>query len=436
MWIIELATVAVMIGFNGVFAAYEIALASAGFAQLDQLAREGRRGANSALRMKRRIEASLTVVQLGITLVGAVAAATGGVGAAESIAPYLDEAGVAAPYSRLLALTMVVLPLTVVTIVFGELVPKVIALRNRETICLRLSPPMEWFARAVWPVVWLLESLVSLVVRLVVRRRKGEAETISEVTAFQELRSIAALARTWRIIGQREEGIIVGAARLPSTPVREILLPVEHISMLTADAPPDGALDAACQDMHTRFPVTEAAGDPQWIIGYVNFKDVVAQARSTSENGTLADIVRPLPEFTEEETVATCLETLIRRHHHIALIRDRERRVVGMITMEDVLEELVGEIHDEYDRLPSHLNRVRDGWIAGGNVTLERLRAETDIVLSPSDERPVHTINDWLAVRGDRPARRGDTVDLGDWQLQVRKVRRQLVQEVRLTKRS
>jgi len=435
MWIFEFGTVAVMIGFNGVFAAYEIALASAGFAQLDRLAREGRRGANSALRMKRRIEASLTVVQLGITLVGAIAAATGGVSGAESVEPILRNLGVPEPYARILALGTVVLPLTVFTIVFGELVPKVIALRNREAICLRLSPLMEWFARAVWPVVWVLESLVSLVVRLVHWGRADKSESISEATAFQELRSIAALARTWRIIGRREEGIIMGAARLPTTPIRDILLPVEHISTLPADDSPQSALDKACQDMHTRFPVTRQ-DDVQQIAGYVNFKDLVAQARGTVEGGTLADIVRPLPEFTEEETVATCLESLIRNHHHIGLVRGRGGEVVGMLTMEDVLEEMVGEIHDEYDRLPSHLNRITGGWIAGGNVTLDRLRDETGIEFPPSDERPAHTINDWLAVRFDRPLRRGDTIPLDQWQLEVRRVRRQLVQEVRLTRRA
>lgn len=435
MWILELATVALMIGFNGVFAAYEIALASVSFARLDAQAREGRRGADAALRMKRRIEASLTVVQLGITLVGAIAAATGGVGAGESIEPYLVAAGIPDPYARLLAIGAVVLPLTVVTIVFGELAPKILALRNRESICLRLSWLMEWFSRAVWPAVWLLESLVSLVVRLVTRGTSGQSDVVSEQSALQELRSIAALARAWRMIGRREEGIIMGAARLPNTPVRDIMLPAEHIVMLEAESSPHTALDKAGRDMHTRFPVTEAAGDPQRIIGYVNFKDVVVQARAADEGGTLRDILRSLPEFNAEETVATCLEQLIREHHHIAAIRDTDGDVRGMITMEDILEELLGEIHDEYDRLPSHLNRVGGGWIAGGAVTLDRLKAETGLVLSPSDERPVHTINDWLAGRFDRPLRRGETVDVEGYRIEVRKVRRQLVQEVRLSRR-
>ena len=154
MWTIELVVMACMIALNGVFAAYEIALASIGLARLDTLVQERRRGAAAAMRMKQGIEGSLAVVQLGITLVGAIAAATGGAGAEESIEPAMLEFGFSAAMARFLAVAVIVLPLTVVTIIFGELVPKVFALGNREWVCLRLSPLMEWFSWCVWPAVW------------------------------------------------------------------------------------------------------------------------------------------------------------------------------------------------------------------------------------------------------------------------------------------
>ncbi len=173
MWTIELVVMAAMIAFNSVFAAYEIALASVGLARLDTLVHEGRRGAASAMRMKQGMEASLAVVQLGITLVGAIAAATGGAGATESIEPLLRELGFSAGMSQFLAIATIVVPLTVVTIIFGELVPKVFALGNREWVCLRLSPVMEWFGICVWPAVWFLEGTTSLIVRLGERQWKG-----------------------------------------------------------------------------------------------------------------------------------------------------------------------------------------------------------------------------------------------------------------------
>ena len=170
MWTIELAVMATMIVLNSVFAGYEIALASVGLARLDTLVKENRRGALAAWRMKQDMEASLAVVQLGITLVAAIAAATGGAGAEESIAPGLQSLGLSPAAAEILAIAMVVVPLTVVTIIFGELVPKVFSLRNKEWVCLKLSRPMEWFAYSVWPAVRFFEGSVGLIMRWGERR--------------------------------------------------------------------------------------------------------------------------------------------------------------------------------------------------------------------------------------------------------------------------
>ncbi len=177
--------------------------------------------------------------------------------------------------ARFLAVAVIVLPLTVVTIIFGELVPKVFALGNREWVCLRLSPLMEWFSWCVWPAVWALETSVSLIVRVGERQWKGRRGDAS-APALQELRAIAALARTSRLIGRREEGIIVSAARLSSTTLEAIMLPVAYIRYLYVEDSLDEALAAARHDMHTRYPVTDRKEDPQRFIGYANFKDIVA----------------------------------------------------------------------------------------------------------------------------------------------------------------
>src|SRR6056297_3198802 len=216
MWTFELAVMFVMISLNSIFAAYEISLASISSGRLHGLRKEGRRGAEVASRMKDNIEGSLAVVQLGITLVGVIAAATGGAGAEELVEPVFLGWGVPAGFSQILAIASVVLPLTVATIVFGELVPKVFALRNKELVCLSLSPLMEWFAFSVRRAVWLLENSVSLIMRLA-----GFAgDDDDSKTAIQDLHGAAAFARISRLIGQREEGIIMSASRLSSTPVK------------------------------------------------------------------------------------------------------------------------------------------------------------------------------------------------------------------------
>ena len=146
--------------------------------------------------MKRKMEASLAVVQVGITLVGAIAAATGGAGAEESIEPVLLDLGMSGAAAQFLAIAIVVVPLMAVTITFGELVPKVFALRNKEWVCLRLSPVMEWFTYSVWFAVWLFETSVTLVMKCGERLGKpsSECRASSEEAALQELRAIAAKA--------------------------------------------------------------------------------------------------------------------------------------------------------------------------------------------------------------------------------------------------
>ena len=430
MWTIELVVIFFMILFNSIFAGYEIALASVGEGRLKALATQRRRGAAAALRMKQKIEASLAVVQLGITLVGATAAATGGAGAEEAIEPLLRDWGISVGVSQFLAIALVVAPLTVITIIFGELVPKVFALRNKEWVCLALSPPMEWFSYSVWPAVWFFETTVMSIMKWGERATKtpGDAETKME-SAIQELHGAAALARMSRIIGHREEGIIVSASRLASTPVGKIMLPAEYIDMLGADQTLAEALASAHQNMHTRYPVTEQLGDPQRIIGYVGLKDLVATQRHAPSDFAFRNLVRPIQIFDADSSVADCLEHLMRERHHMGLVQESPSKIIGMISLEDILEELVGEIHDEFDRIPSNISPIGQGWIAGGFVSVNDVREVTGIELRPLTEKPIYTLNDWIVERLDRPPRSGDTFDSDSCRVIVRKTRKVLVQE-------
>jgi putative hemolysin len=425
MWTVELAVMLLMIALNSVFAAYEISLASIGAGRLHSLREERKRGSEAAVRMKDNIEGSLAVVQLGITLVGVIAAATGGAGAEETFEPVLLRWGVPESFSQILAIAIVVVPLTIVTIVGGELVPKVFALRNKELVCLTLSPIMEWFSISVKPAVWFLESAVSWIMSL---GRKSASES-DEDGAIQELHGAASYARISRLIGQRQEGIILSASLLSSIPVKKITLPSEHIEMLVADQSLSDALISAHQNMHTRYPVTEEAGNAQRIIGYVNFKDIVANMKFMSQSASIRKLIRHLVTFAADAPVSDCMERLIRDRSHIALVKDQAEAIIGMITLEDIIEELVGEIHDEFDRIPMHLNRAGDGWIAGGFVSLNQLREVAGIVLPPIGDKPLYTLNDWVVESLGRPPKGGDLVNSDYCKIVVRKTRNVMVLE-------
>jgi len=436
MFVYELVVILAMLAFNAVFAAYEMALASISRARLAALLHDRRKGAVDAVYMKDRMEASLAVVQVGITVVGAVAAATGGAGVQEQFSPYLQQQwGLSKTPADVVALVILVVPLTFVTIVFAELVPKMIALHNNDWVVLRLSPPMRVLSRLAYPIVWITEATVKGVVRLL--PHQGGAPSGAKSQWLHELRAAVSLARASKLLGEREEKIVLSAAQMSARPVGEIVIPAADMSMIYVGSSLMEALVQAHLDMHTRYPVAESRDNPESFVGYVNFKDIVATLRIAPHEPSLRGILRPLVHFKSTATVAECLERLIHEHNHIAVVRDAEGRVVGIVTLEDILEELVGEIHDEYDRLPAHVVPTWHGWIVGGSLPLGKL---AEVMGSPLEMEagmlPTDTLNAWIARRLGRPARSGDLVRANGWQFVVRKVRRQAVVEAFVTRAS
>jgi putative hemolysin len=205
--------------------------------------------------------------------------------------------------------------------------------------------------------------------------------------------------------------------------------------MLHCDMSLGDSLVAAHLDMHTRCPITEQPGDPQSITGYVNYKDIVSQLRLSPHAPSLLAVMRPIPSLREEMSIATCLERMIHEHTHIALVRDRAGQVLGMVTLEDILEELVGEIQDEYDRLPTHIVAAGKAWVVGGGVSLVRLREQTGIDLaSYSTACEARNLNDWVNGQLGRRVEGGDLVERPGLRLMVRKLRRQKVLEAQLSR--
>lgn len=431
---LEWIVVGLMVLVNALFAAYEIALASVTKARLQALKEQGRFGAHSAIIMKDRIEKSLAVVQLGITIVGLIAGATSGATASESLSPVLQEFGWSERIADVIAIGLFVAPLTIATIVIGELVPKLFALRNKEWVCLTISPWVRGFAILAWPLVWLLEASATGLMNFTERlwSPKSSQESKTEAIELQELRAIASLARTSSLIGSREENIILGAARLASRTLQEISLPASQIHVLPLDSTLSECLIAAHMDMHTRFPVAKVKSDPQTIVGYVTFKDIVSVMRINPSEPTIAGILRSIPKLDQSLQISAALERLLREHTHIALVSDSTGTVTGMITLEDIVEELLGDIQDEYDMLPIHAVKSGQGWLVGGGISLGRLREITGIEFEQADAFP--NLNAWVSDRLGHLPIGGDVIEYQRWRVMVRKVRRQRVLEALLSR--
>jgi putative hemolysin len=430
----ELVVIIIMLVFNAVFAAYEMGLASISRARLAILFNERKKGAAEAAFMKDKMEASLATIQLGITMVGVVAAATGGAGVQETFVPYLQhELGISGTFSGILAIVLLIIPLTFVIIVFGELVPKMIALNNKEWIVLRLSPIMKVLSQAIHPVVSVIEITVKKVVGLLTLW--GGIEPSSRGQWLHELRAAVSLARTSQLMGEREEKIVLAAAHLSTHLVRDILMPAQDISMIYVGSSLPDALIRAHLDMHTRFPVCMRENDPQSIEGYVNFKDIVAALRVNPADPTIRGISRPIKKVNEDTPLSQLLETMIRERNHIVVVTSSEGAVLGMVTLEDIIEELVGEIEDEFDRLPTHIHPYGSScWIVGGGVSMGKVASAAGFDWSSKfGDGKVPTLAEWCVQQIGQTLKGGEVIESDNLRVVPRKFRRKKVSEAMVT---
>lgn len=429
----EILIIFLMLFVNAVFAAYEMALASISRARLFTLCHQKKRGAEEAAYMKERMEASLAVVQLGITLAGAIAAATGGAGAQESFTPFFTKIGIPSFYAEILSLVCLVIPLSALTIIFAELVPKMFALDNRESVCLALSPIMKMITRIANPIVSIFETIVKKV--MVLGAKKIKDESAIDKQSLHELTAAAALARTSRLIGAHEEKIVLSAAQLSQRKVTDIMLDVDYISMVPVTDSLSDALIKAHLDMHTRFPVCEKAGEPQTIIGYLNFKDIVNALKISPENPSIKNITRPIKKILAETPLSRALSEMMHEKAHIAIIVSKEQEVLGMIALEDIIEELVGEIEDEFDRLPTYVHPCGSGWIIGGAVSMRVVASTLGIELSlENSSEQTLTLTEWVAQKLGRDIEGGEVLSFDNISITVRKLRRRKLAEALVSK--
>jgi len=245
----------------------------------------------------------------------------------------------------------------------------------------------------------------------------------SQEAGILELREAASLARASRLIGALEEKIVGSAAQLSTRAVNEVMLPARDMAIIPEDVSLADALIRAHVHMHTRYPTCSGTCNPQTLTGYVNFKDIVSALKINPGDARLKNIVRPLPSIEGRTSLSEALGRMIRDNAHIARVTDEAGTVTGLVTLEDLLEELVGEIGDEYDRLPAYLHPLTASWIAGGGVLMETV-AQAVGVPAPGNLATKMPLAAWCEKRLGRPPGSDDLIQAEGLEVQVRKIRR------------
>jgi CBS domain containing-hemolysin-like protein len=380
----RLIVVAFFILATSFFVAAEFALVSVRETRIQQLIALGRPGARTALKLKHSIDEFLPAVQLGVTVAGLALGWIGEPSIAQIILNFESSWLRALPaHAELYAHTIaVILSFSLITyfeVLLGELVPKSLALQRAERIALAVAGPMDVFIRITRPIVKLLNTSASVVLRLFRAPLRGEGAVHSP----EELKLIATATRRMGLLPVFQEEIIHRAIELNHVTVREIMTPRGKIFSLPADMPLQLASARIVEEQHSRIPVYETSHGPEDLIGVVyskdvsrlmHFRTVALSMGGKGESGlTLRQVMRELTVVPETKLAIELLQEFQERRRHIAIVVDEFGSTVGLVTAEDVLEQVVGELEDEFDISRSPLLSTTGAMVLEGSTTLRDL---------------------------------------------------------------
>ncbi len=348
----EFLIILVLILANGFFAGSEIAVVSARKGRLEQQAEAGQRGAAAALELAENPNRFLSTVQVGITAIGTFAAAFGGASIAEVLETSLATIPWLAPYAGTVALGIVVLVITYLSLILGELVPKRLALQNAEGVAGRVAPVMRWLARRAGPVVSFLTFSTEIVLRLLGRHNVPEAPITED--------DIIALVREGAEEGtveKAEQELITSVFIFSDRTVRSLMTPRSQVIALEIDTPVGDILQAISRAGYSRIPVYEDTLDH--VLGVLHIKDLL-RIWGQVESVDLRPLLRPALYVIENQRAAVAFQQLKQSPMAMAMVLDEYGQVAGLITLEDMLEELVGDIAGESDMVEA-IRRREDG---------------------------------------------------------------------------
>ena len=386
--LVNILLVAFFLLLGGFFSGSEIALVSLREGQVKSLSQRGRRGQKVA-ELHADPNRFLAAVQIGVTLAGFLSAAFGASAFADDLAPVLRGWGVpdgpdadpgaqdAAYWIAFIAVTLVI---TYLSLVISELAPKRIALQRAERLSLLVAPTLDRVARASRPVIWLLSRSTDLVVRLFGVDPSATRDAISE----EELRDIVAAHET---LGREERQLIEDVFEAGERQLHEVMVPRTEVDFLDASMPVYKAVKLSSSNPHSRYPVVRGSHDE--VVGFVHVRDLFApEVAGTSVR--IGEIAREVKMMPGTKRVLSAMSEMRREGHHLAIVVDEYGGTDGIVTLEDLVEEIIGDIHDEYDVAEEPSRALVDGDLeVDGLLNLEDFEDRTGLELP---EGPYETV--------------------------------------------
>lgn len=408
----QLMLIAGLVLLNGALAGSEIALISLRDSQVRAMDRRGGAGEIVA-RLTSDPNRFLATIQIGITLAGFLASATAAVTLAEPLIPLLGFAGEAADTVAIVAVTLI---LSFLTLVLGELAPKRLALQRAESWSLVVARPIRWLEVASRPAVWLLSLSTDLVVRLF----GGEPGVSREAVDLEEVKDIVMSNRS---LSEPHQEVLVAAVEVAERSLREVLVPRPDVISLPARLPVEVGIEMMLETGHSRAPVVEG-DDLDQAVGVAHLRDLVAASPGTA----IGHVANPAEAMPESVSVLSAMRRLQEARQQMALVIDEFGGVAGIITIEDLLEEVVGEIYDETDRDIRSVQRDEAGVVVSGRFPVHDL-VDLGIRIPPGDYT---TVSGFVQEQlGAIPERAGESFESEGWRVTVLGMRGRAIDRAR-----
>jgi CBS domain containing-hemolysin-like protein len=415
----------VLVALNGLFVAAEFALVRSRRARIEALAKEGDRNADAVLDQIERLDEYLSAAQVGITMASIGIGFLGEPAVAQLIEPVIEGPvghGVAVGISVALAFTLV----TALHISVGEQVPKMIAITRAERTARRTARPLHWFRVISGPFTLALTAISNAILRLFGIRRVD----LEEAHSAEDLRDIIRESSRGGKLDPGEAVMLGGVFHLHEQEAREVMTPIPAVVTVNADETVEDALQRCVSSGHTRLVAIED-DNPDRVRGVVHNNSLVRLYMNAGPEASIESAIREVPIVPETKALDDLLAELQRQRSSIAVVSDEYGRTVGIVTVEDILEEVVGEIEDETDPHTGSVRRLSDGdWYVRGHVPLGDL-VDVGIEL-PADSDAYNSVGGYVFGELGRLPKRGDVIQADGYTIRVESVRENRIVAVRI----
>ncbi|WP_042352591.1 hemolysin family protein [Bacillus massiliigorillae] len=394
MDILNLTLVAILIALTGFFVATEFAMVKVRMTRINQLIEEGKPGAIAAKKVVTHLDEYLSACQLGITItalgLGALAEPT----VERLLHPVFDSMNLDPTWSSVLSYIIAFASVTFLHVVVGELAPKTVAIQKAETITLLFAKPIIWFYRIMFPAIWLLNGSAGLLVKMFGLKQASEHEVSH---SEEELRMILSDSYKSGEINQTELTYVNNIFEFDNRIAKEIMVPRTSIIAVSIDDTLGDVLDLMDAEKYTRYPVVD--GDKDNILGIINVKDMMkAQRKYAITDCPMRELMKPVISIIETIPINELLLKMQKERTHMAVLYDEYGGTSGIVTVEDILEEIVGEIQDEYDTDEvEDIRKIKENhYLVSSMVLIEDVN---DLLGTHLSEEEVDTIGGWILTR-------------------------------------